>query len=137
MTKEKLTEDDTIDKLMNYLESKGWIILDHCKGQKRGNDIVALKKTITLVIEAKGAKASETAPTKKRSYFDSGQIKTHFGKAIVKTLDEKHKNPKFKYAIAHPYDDLMNKSIGHLIPFLKTLDIGHFWVYADGTVKEV
>ena len=122
---------------MNHLKSKGWTIVSYCLGQSRGNDIVASKKGVTLVVEAKGAKASDTAPTKKRSYFDSGQIKTHFGKAIVKTFNEKHLNPKFKYAIAHPYDDHINKSIGHLIPFLKTLDIGHFWVYADGTVKEV
>ncbi len=132
----KLTEDEIIIILMRHLENCGWKIDSHCLGQQHGNDIVALKANTTLIVEAKGARASDRSPTKRRDQFDSGQIKTHLGKALVKVLDEKHQNPKFSFAIAHLDDKDIRKSIGHLTKFFKTLEIKHFWVSADGTVIE-
>jgi hypothetical protein len=93
-----------------------------------------IKKGTALYVEVKGARAGDNSPTKRREYFDGGQIKTHFGKAVVKVLDDKYLNPNFKFAIAHPNDQEIKKSIGHLIPFLKQLDIIHFWVSSDGSV---
>jgi hypothetical protein len=132
----KQTEDEIITILLGHLKKNGWTIDSHCLGQKHGNDIVASKSNTTLIIEAKGARAADNSPSKRREYFDSGQIKTHFGKALVKILDEKHLKPKSKYAIAHPDDKDIRKSIGHLMPFLKPLDIKHFWVSTDGTIIE-
>lgn len=130
----KLTEDDVVNFLVKHLKQTGWNIDSYCLGQKHGCDIIASKSEVKLIVEAKGAKAGDNSPTKKREYFDSGQIKTHFGKAIVKILEEKHQNPKFKFAIAHPEDSLIRTTIGHLIPYLKTLGIIHYWVSADGSV---
>lgn len=132
----KLTEDETITILADYLKKSGWTIDSFCLGQKHGKDIVASKGTTTLVVEAKGARAGDNSPTKRREHFNSGQIKTHFGKALVKVPDEKYLNPKNKFAIAHPDDNDIRRTIGHLTPFLKTLGIKHFWVSADGTVIE-
>lgn len=132
----KLTEDETILILMKHLEADGWGIVSHCLGQTRGHDIVAHKLDSVLLIEVKGARASDNSPTKRRFYFDSGQIKTHFGKAIVKILDDKHLNPLANFAIAHPSDSMIRRAIGHLTPYLKSLEIQHFWVSADGTVEE-
>ena len=132
----KQTEDEIVKILIGHLKLNGWTIDSYCLGQNHGNDIVASKANTKLIVESKGAKASNNSPTKKREYFDSGQIKTHFGKALVKVLDEKYLNPKSKFAIAHPDDNDIRKTIGHLTPFLKTLGIKHFWVSADGTVIE-
>ena len=132
----KLTEDEVVKILIGYLKSHGWTIDSFCLGQTHGKDIVASKANSTLIVEAKGAKASDSSQTKRREYFDSGQIKTHFGKALVKVLDEKHLNPKAKLAIAHPDDTAIRNTIGHLIPFLKTFGIKHFWVSTNGTVIE-
>jgi len=132
----KMTEDETVTILANHLKQSGWAIDSFCLGQTHGNDIVASKSNTILVVEAKGARAGDNSPTKKREYFDSGQIKTHFGKALVKVLDEKYLNPKNKFAIAHPDDKDIRRTIEHLTPFLKTLGIKHFWVSADGTVIE-
>ncbi|MBK8786377.1 MAG: hypothetical protein IPN43_07730 [Chitinophagaceae bacterium] len=132
----KLTEDETVSILAGYLKQSGWAINSFCLGQKHGTDIIASKPNTTLVVEAKGAKAGNNSPTKRREHFDSGQIKTHFGKALVKILDEKYHNPKNKFAIAHPDDEDIKRTIGHLIPFLRTLGIKHFWVSGDGTVIE-
>ena len=132
----KLTEDQVVQILKAHLESQGWDIGDRfCLGSKRGIDIEACKNGKTLMIEVKGAKASDTAPTKKRKHFDSGQIKTHFGKALVKVLHDKYLNQDSNFAIAHPDDADIRRAIGHLIPFLKALSIRHFWV-SPTTVTE-
>lgn len=132
----KMTEDETVTILADHLKQNGWAIDSICLGQTHGNDIVASKSNMILVVEAKGARAGDNSPTKKREHFDSGQIKTHFGKALVKVLDEKYLNPINKFAIAHPEDKDIRRTIGHLTPFLKKLSISHFWVSADGTVIE-
>ncbi|MCF6133464.1 hypothetical protein [Flavobacterium wongokense] len=132
----KLTEDETIKLLMQYLESNNWKIESHCLGQTRGCDIVAVNGKGKLYIEVKGARAGNDSPTKRREFFDSGQIKTHFGKAIVKILDDKYKNPKSEFAIAHPNDSGIKKAIGNLTPYLKDLGIRHFWVSENGSVEE-
>ncbi|MET3114614.1 hypothetical protein AAKU52_002349 [Pedobacter sp. CG_S7] len=132
----KLTEDETIYLLMTHLEEGGWNIDSHCLGQTRGCDILASKRGEKLMIEVKGAKAGNNSPTKRREHFDSGQIKTHFCKAIVKILDNRYVNPKSKFAIAHPDDTAIRKSIEHLTPELKLLGITHFWVSESGLVIE-
>ena len=124
----KLTEDETVILLIERLKLDGWKVDKFCLGQTKGNDIEATKNRQNLIIEVKGAKAGDNSPTKRRDFFDSNQIKTHFGKAIVKVLSEMTKNPENNYAIAHPNDELIKKSIGNLIPFLEKLDIKHFWV---------
>ena len=121
---------------MKHLSAEGWTIEDFCLGQTRGCDIVAVRNGVKMLVEVKGARASDDSPTKKRAYFDSGQIKTHFGKAIVKIMDDKHANPDAHFAIAHPNDVLIRNAIGHLTPALKALDIKHYWVSNDGTVTQ-
>lgn len=132
----KQTEDEIILKLIDYLKRNGWLIESYCLGSQRGNDIVASKDKSTLIIEAKGAKASDNAKTKKREKFDSGQIKTHFGKALIKILDEKYKNPEAIFGIAHPDDKDIKKNIQHLIPFIQALGIKHYWVSSNGNIIE-
>jgi hypothetical protein len=132
----KLTEDEAIILLMTYLKYNDYTIDSHCLGQQRGCDIVASKNLEKLYIEVKGAKAGKNSPTKKREYFDAGQIKTHLGKAIVKILEDQLKSPNGRFAIAHPDDKEMRRAIGHLIPSLKRIGIIHYWVSPDGNVIE-
>jgi len=87
-------------------------------------------------VRCKGARAGDGAPTKKREHFDSDQIKTHFGKAIVKMLEEKAKNSKVGLAIAHPDDGDIKKAIGNMIPFLQNFGIKYYWVSADNVIEE-
>jgi hypothetical protein len=133
----KLTEDETIHLLINHLENSKWHIGEkYCLGQKHGIDIEACKDEKILMIEVKGARASDTAKNKKREFFDSGQIKTHFGKALVKTLQDKVLYPNSLFAIAHPDDEDIKKAVGHIIPFLKDLGIKHYWV-SENKITEV
>ena len=133
----KLTEDETVELLMVFLKSDGYKILDYCKGHKRGIDITAERNNRKLLIEVKGARANHNSKIKKRSYFDSGQIKDHFGKAIVKSLEVKSDNPYCDIAIAHPDDELIKKHLDKSIQHLKQLDIIHFWVSKNGSVTKI
>jgi Holliday junction resolvase len=74
----KLTENRTIELLMPHLTQQGYEIESFCLGQTRGYDVVAVKNGKKLLIEVKGAKAHKDSPTKRRDYFNSGQIKTPF-----------------------------------------------------------
>lgn len=135
-TKSKLTEDETIEILIQHLTKTGWIIESRCLGQSHGCDIIAVRDNSKLFVEVKGARAGDKSPTKKRDFFDSGQIKTHFGKAIVKVLDDKYLNPGSKFAIAHPDDLDIRRVIGKLTPMIKSLGVKHFWVSPNGEVTE-
>ena len=138
MTQNKLTEDRTVELLIEHLKTENYTIESFCLGQKRGYDIVAKKNGKKLIVEVKGAKAHNNSPTKRRQYFDSGQIKTHFGKAIVKALETKVKFPTSDIAIAHPNDENIKKVIGELISEINKFGIIHFWVSPNGKViKEV
>ncbi len=138
MTSTKLTEDRTIELLIEHLKNNQYTLVSYCLGQQRGCDIIAEKNKRKLFIEVKGAKANPKSPIKKREFFDSGQIKTHFGKAIIKALETKQKNPNSDIAIAHPYDEKIKNVIGDLIPELKKLNIIHYWVDDNGTIlKEI
>lgn len=131
----KLTEDQTIEILIKFLSIKGWHIDNYCLVQSRGCDIIASKGSKRLYVEVKGAKASDNSPTKRRKHFDSGQIKTHFGKALVQTLEEISDNKGGLYAIAHPDDEDIRRAIGKHISILKNIGIIHFWVNPKGHVE--
>jgi hypothetical protein len=132
----KMTENQTITNLIYSLENDGWFIESRCLNQERGTDVVARKKNKYLYIEAKGARANDNSKNKKRKYFNKGQIKTHFGVALIKIMELMQQDKKANYAIAQPNDEEIHNAIGHLLPYLKKLGIKHFWVNEDKTIIE-
>ncbi len=89
-----------------------------------------------MYVEAKGAKANDNSPTKRREFFNSSQLKTHLGKAIIKSLETKNDYPSAIVAIAHPNDEYIIKVLGKLIQYLKKINIVHYWVNQDGSVQK-
>lgn len=132
----KLIEDEVVNYLVAYLQRNGWTINDFKLGFDRGPDIDATKNKRRLLVEVKGARASDSAHNKVRSVFDGGQIKSHFGRALVKALSLKHEFPDADIAIAHPDDPDIKRHIGHLVPFLKPIGVKHFWVTENKVVEE-
>ena len=131
----KLTEDETVLLLIDYLEANGYVIEDYCLGHKRGIDIVSSKNNKKFLVEVKGAKANDNSPIKKRKFFDSGQLKDHLGKAIVKSLETQKVYNDADVGIAHPDDEYIRKTIGSVTPELKKLGISHLWVNKNGKVE--
>ena len=133
---EKMTEDEVVDFLATWLSNKGWEILEKCKGQEKGNDILAKKEGQTLMVEAKGAKGNPKSPTTTRPQFDSTQIKVHLGEAIVKFLEFRNKNPEAKIGIAQPDDPYIRNVLKSAIPGVKKIGISLFWVTSATDIIE-
>lgn len=131
----QLTEDEVVLILIKYLESLGWQIDDYCLGHSRGYDIVASKDEKRLYVEAKGAKANNDSPIKKRPYFNSGQIKDHLGKAIVKSIETKIKFPESIVAIAQPDNEYLKSVCRETAEYLSRIEIYCFWVNSEGKVS--
>jgi len=132
----KLTEDEVIECLAQWLKKDGWDDIETQKGHSRGIDLTAYRNNEQLIVEAKGAKGSKNSHLTTRDKFDCGQIKTHLGVAIIKVLSERNKNPEAKIAIAQPDDQDIRNCVGHVIPELKKLGITFYWVSKDGVIKE-
>lgn len=131
-----LIEDEVIEILCENLKKKGWKIICKAKGHQRGVDIKASKNDKVLVVEAKGAKGNPQSPVTTKSKFNSGDIKTHLGEAIVKVLEEKNKDPKINIAIALPNDDYIKKTLKFAIPEVIKIGINLFWISKSGNVEE-
>ena len=129
-----MTEDEVVLNLVKYLEQSGWRILKYCLGGQRGIDITATKDDELLLIEAKGAKGKRSNTTRKQ--FDSGQIKTHYGKAIVRVLEEKTKHPGAIIAIAHPNDEYIKKVLSNSVNHLEDFGIEHYWVAENEDISK-
>ncbi len=136
MEDDLLIEDSVIDILCEYLKNSGWGSIKKKKGHKRGVDIEASKNGKILIVEAKGAKGSPNSPVTKKSKFSSGDIKTHFGKALVKVLEEKNKNPDIDIAIAYPNNEYIKKVLIYATPEIKKFGIKLFWISDNGNVEE-
>lgn len=133
---EKILEDQIIDILMQWLEKDGWTIQSHCKGRTRGIDIFAVKGKKVFIIEAKGAKGNPEHSSTKKDKFNSSQINTHLGMAIIKVLKERSNYPGSQVAIAHPDDEYIKKVVSPIIPDLKKAGIRFLWVNLNGAVSE-
>ncbi len=132
----KLTEDEVIEHLEQWLRKMKWQDIKTTKGHARGLDLIAQKNKESLIVEAKGARANPKSHVKKREKFDCGQIKTHFGKAIVKVLEERNKNPNATIAIAHPEDIDIRNCLDKVLPEIKKFSIKLYWVKSSGQVIE-
>ncbi|MFH0830067.1 MAG: hypothetical protein V1887_02820 [Candidatus Aenigmatarchaeota archaeon] len=129
-------EDDVIRCLCKWLETRGWKIEETSIGHKHGCDIVARKDGKRLIVEAKGRKGNPRSHVTKRPKFDSGQIKDHFGKALVKILEERNKDQNAIIAIAQPNDNHIRECLKHVIPEVKKSDIKLYWIESAEIVEE-
>ncbi len=126
---EKLTENQVIEILAKYLEGQGWKLKEPYKlNRSQGIDIYLEKDGVEQLIEAKGARGNPMDKNVTRKKFSAGQIKTHFGVALVKSLKEKTKNPDAIIAIAQPDDPDIRNVLKDIIGYLRDLGIKHYWV---------
>ncbi len=132
----KLTENEVIDNLCAWLMSKGWEKPETRKNHEKGIDIKACKDGELLIIEAKGSMGNPHSYATIRDKFDSGQIKDHFGKALVKVLEERHKNPNAIIAIAQPDDVDIRRTLKDVIPEVSKFNIKFYWVESADRIKE-
>jgi hypothetical protein len=129
-----MIENDVINHLCIWLTDNGWTIESTALDRNHGDDIRASKSGQLLLVEAKGAKGNPKNHSVVRSEFDSGQIKDHLGKAIVKALELKTRNPTASIVIAHPATEKIRKIVSPVASHLIQLGISFAFVQDDGAV---
>lgn len=127
-----LLEDTVVQKFCDYLTARNWDITSSCLGRNHGTDIVAKKENLILLVEAKGARGNPKNGPTKRDKFDSGQIKDHLGKAIVKVLELKAENRNALLIVAHPFTKDIFEIVKPVAEELLPLGICFCFLKGDG-----
>ncbi|GIU70431.1 MAG: hypothetical protein KatS3mg002_1667 [Candidatus Woesearchaeota archaeon] len=126
-----LSENEVVELLVKWLQNDNWIVKKKALGYQHGNDIEAERNGEQLIIEAKGIKPNDS---KKSHIFNNTQIQVHFGKALIKIMEEQTKNPSALTGIAQPNDETIKQTLKFCLPQVKKLNIILFWVNQDGEI---
>lgn len=136
-TLDPLTEDFAVISYMIHLARRGWSIDSYCIGKKQGTDIAASKEGRSLLVEAKGARGNPKDKNVVREKFDSGQIKDHLGKAIVKAAELKAHHPQAIIEILHTDTDQISKIVEPVARVLLPVGFGFVFVDKAGNVRRL
>ncbi len=133
-----LTENEVVLLFIDFLKQDGWCILSHALDRTHGIDIKAEKGSEVLLVEAKGARGNPLDKNVVRSKFDSGQIKDHLGKAIVKILELKAQHAVLKKTtrllILHPATPEIQKILHPISSYLVSAGIELAFINKNSTV---
>lgn len=122
-----LTEDEVIDAVSKYLVSQRWHILSRATAIQRGDDLVAKREDVQLIIEAKGGGSSKAGTARYGMAFNSGQVFDHVAKAVLKALRVVSAGSA-QAGIALPDDPFHRKEVALVEEALQRLGILVFWV---------
>lgn len=128
-----LTEDQVIDAVSEYLESRSWRVITRATAIQRGDDLVVECNSERLIIEAKGAGSSKVGTARYGKTFNSGQVFDHVAKAVLKALRVVTVG-EARAGIALPGDAAHRGEVARIRAALERLDIVVFWVDERGTV---
>lgn len=128
-----LYEDQVVDAVCRYLEAQGWRIETRAHAHQHGDDIVAVRETQRLVVEAKGAGSSKEGTRRYGQSFNRGQVKTHIGVAVLRALGVASDRRALS-AVAFPADPNHRDVAGRILPALAAAGVGVFWVNDDHDV---
>jgi hypothetical protein len=133
-----LTENDVISAVCNKLIDLDFEIRQKLHTSEKGVDIIAVKDSYTLFIEAEGETSATKTSSRFGKPFDQSQIKNHIGKALIAAskIITKHQDSKdIGAAIALPDNEGHRKIINGISLALKKLGIYVFWVKDISTVE--
>ena len=122
-----LTEDQVVDAVCRELAARGYQILDRATVRQRGDDIVAVKKSTRLIIEAKGAGSSKPGTARYGKEFSRGQVFDHVAKAVLKALRVVSARDA-KAGVALPDNGFHRHEIKQVAPALDKAGVAVFWV---------
>jgi hypothetical protein len=133
-----MTENDVIAAVCNKLEDMDFEIRQKLHTSEPGIDIIAVKDTFTLMIEAKGETSALETSSRYGKSFNQNQIKNHVGKALLaasKLISKYPDSSLHGIAIALPDNHGHRKVIGEIEYALKKLGVYVFWVKDSNTVE--
>lgn len=129
--KKMITENEIVEKVTDFLESKGYRITQSLTTNQQGIDIIAEKEFEILYVEAKGETSASKTSNRFGLPFNRNQVKTHISVALLATMKVISSLPagsKTKVGIALPDTEEQRLVINKIIPALKKLEIKIFWV---------
>lgn len=129
-----LYEDDVVDSVKDFLIDDGWTIQSFARATEHGDDIVALRDGVTLVVEAKGEGSSKTHTARYGKPFSRQQVGKHVGVAVLRAL-RVHSEGTGVPGLAFPATDLHRTEVARVWPALEKLGLVVFWVDDDRRVQ--
>jgi hypothetical protein len=129
-----LCEDDVVLTVRDYLNAMGWTIVSYCLGQKHGDDVVAVRGGIRLLVEAKGAGSGTVTSRRYGQLFNGGQVHDHVAKAVLRALRWVSEGTAHA-VIALPDNALHRAEIALVRIALDQLGVTRIWIGEDRSVK--
>ena len=129
-----LFEDDVVAAVVTHLRADGWNIESTALATQHGDDIVATRDGVRLVVEAKGQGSSKSHTSRYGKPFNRGQASTHVGVAVLRSLRVVSEGTSMA-AIALPADEFHRREVDRVHPALSKLGIQVFWVDQDREVS--
>ena len=133
-----LTENDVIDAVANYLETKDWRVESKLTTSQTGIDLEARKKNETgrMLIEAKGETSSKGYTKNFGKPFSPTQALSHVSRAFYTVAKLQSEHPTDSVGIALPDNTDHTKLIDAIGGVLCKLDIHIFFVAGDKSVRK-
>lgn len=129
-----LLEDDVVDAVAGLLIRNGWEIESVAHAHERGDDIVAVKNGVRLLVEAKGAGSSKARTKRYGLPFTGNQVGSHVGVAVVRALRWAAAGD-VRPALAFPDNPHHRCQVDPIAPSLDRVGVGVFWVTEDRHVQ--
>ncbi|WP_413379045.1 hypothetical protein [Alkalihalobacillus sp. 1P02AB] len=129
-----IMNEDTVNySVFNYLRQKGFCELKCLTGKKHGIDVEGKKNEWTIWVESKGSTGNDASGD---MVFDSGQIKTHADRQIMKLMEYLNVvDENVLLVLANPDIPRIRGRIAKIDKILDQIGLIQFWVQEDQTVQ--
>lgn len=127
-----LYEDQVTDAVCLELERRRWTIVQKLRATQKGDDIIAVRGTERLVVEAKGETSSKPTTGRYGAAFDSGQVNSHVSRAMLRAMRVISEGSQA--AVALPDEDRHRVEIEKVRTAVERLGVAVCWVAPDLSV---
>lgn len=127
-----LYEDDVTDAVCAELERRRWTIVQKLRATQKGDDIIAVRGTERLLVEAKGETSSRPTTGRYGAAFDSGQVNSHVSRAMLRAM--RVVSEGCQAAVAFPEENLHRLEIEKVRIAIERLGVAVCWVSPDRSV---
>lgn len=135
-----MNENHVIAELKQYLQRRDYLLISECSTIMQGIDLVMMKGSQEIWIEAKGSTSSRETSNRFGKVFNDAQCHDHFSRAFFKACqmrDEAKQSLKdVRIAMAFSHTKYYQKYCNRTNATRKELGIGLFWIKGNGTIEE-
>lgn len=127
-----MNEDHVNKAVANFLRGIGCNNVVYLLGKEHGIDVKAEKNGWKIWVESKGSRGNDHAND---IVFDSGQIKTHADRQILKLMEyANNTDGKTLFIMANPNIERIRNRVNKVKRLLDEMQFIQFWVNSDDTI---